>query len=116
MDRKELLEMRDYYDTHSTADEMSNGRWEADVGPDPMVTTSPRLPKSVLDGVREQAAAEHVKPPALVRRWIEQRHADDRAPTGTAERLERLEQAVFHQAGCSQLRRFLWLAKPSGNG
>jgi len=99
MNRKELLEMRDYYDTHSTADEMANGgTWETDVDPDPMVTTSLRLPKSLLDWVREQATAEHVKPTALVRRWIEQHHADDRAPTGTAERLERLEQAVFHQA------------------
>jgi len=98
MNRKELLETRDYYDTHSTADEMANGTWETDVDPDPMVTTSLRLPKSLLDWVREQATAEHVKPTALVRRWIEQQHADDRAPTGTAERLERLEQAVFHQA------------------
>jgi len=84
---------------HSTADEMADGTWETDVDVDPMVTTSLRLPKSLLDRVREQAAAEHVKPTALVRRWVEQRHADDGAPTGTAGRLERLEQAVFHQAG-----------------
>ncbi len=50
MNRKELLEMRDYYDTHSTADEMTNGgAWETDVDPDPMVTTSLCLPKSLLD-------------------------------------------------------------------
>jgi len=52
LNRKELTKMRAYYDAHSTADEMGNGTWEADVDPDPMVATSLRLPKSLLDWVR----------------------------------------------------------------
>ncbi len=69
-------------------------------GPDPMITTSLRLPKSLLDWVREQAAAEHTKPTALIRRWIEQRRDDDSLTAGGATaRIERLEQAVFHKAG-----------------
>ncbi len=64
-----------------------------------MITTSLRLPKSLLDWVREQAAAEHTKPTALIRRWIEQRRDDDSLTAGATARIERLEQAVFHKAG-----------------
>ena len=39
---------------------------------DPMITTSLRLPKSVLDRVRLLAARDGVKPTALIRRWTEQ--------------------------------------------
>lgn len=98
MTPEQLAELREHYDNTSTAGDMlADGRWETDVDPDPMVTTSLRLPKSLLDWVREQAAQERVKPTALIRRWIE----DHRAGTGddVADRLARLEQAVFHRAG-----------------
>lgn len=99
MTPKKLAELREHYDTTSTAEEMltDGGRWETDVDPDPMVTTSLRLPRSLLDWVREQAAEERVKPTALIRRWIEDRREvdDDDVPA----RLARLEQAVFHRAG-----------------
>jgi hypothetical protein len=39
---------------------------------DPMITTSLRLPQSVLDRVRVLAARDGVKPTALIRRWTEQ--------------------------------------------
>lgn len=98
----QLAELREHYDTTSTADEMTDaGGWETDIDPDPMVTTSLRLPKSLLDWVRAQAMAEKVKPTALVRRWVEERrdHAVGPAPAGDdlVERLERLERAVFEQ-------------------
>src|SRR5437763_13597125 len=53
---------------------------------DPMITTSLRLPKSVLDRVRLLAARDGVKPTALIRRWTEQACAlemptDPSAPT-----------------------------------
>jgi len=63
---------------------------------DPMVTTSLRLPKSLLDWVREQSAAQHVRPSGLIRRWIAQRHAGGAAVIeDLAARLERLEHTVF---------------------
>lgn len=94
----ELAALREYYDNTSTADDMlTGGRWETDVDPDPMVTTSLRLPKSLLDWVREQAVEQRVKPTALIRRWIEDRRAG--ADDDVVGRLTRLEQAVFHRAG-----------------
>ena len=96
MDEQKLAQLRDHYDTADLTAEIERARWETDVEPDPMVTTSLRLPKSVLDWVRQQAEAERVKPTALIRRWIEQQR-DDRARdvSGRLERLvERLEVAV----------------------
>lgn len=67
---KELQRLRDHYDTHDAGDEMADGEWEGP-GPDPMVTTSLRLPKSVLDQVRAQARQLGVRPTSLIRRWVE---------------------------------------------
>lgn len=93
----ELAELREYYDNTSTASDMlTAGRWETDIDPDPMVTTSLRLPKSLLDWVRQQAADERVKPTALIRSWIEDRRTGADADN-VAIRLARLEHAVFHR-------------------
>jgi hypothetical protein len=92
-----LDEMATYAQAHDFATEMEQGVWETDTETDPMVTTSLRLPKSLLDWVREQAAAQHVRPSGLIRQWIEQRRASGGAATveDLAARLERLERTVF---------------------
>lgn len=82
---------------HDFSAEMEQGVWETDTDTDPMVTTSLRLPKSLLDWVREQAAGQHVRPSGLIRQWIEQRR-DAGGAAGVedlAARLERLERTVF---------------------
>jgi len=67
-----------------------------------MIITSLRLPKSLLDWVRDQAAAEVLRPSALLRRWIEERRDDTGGSrvTGSevgdlAERVRRLEEIVL---------------------
>jgi hypothetical protein len=60
-----------------------------------MVTTSLRLPKSLLNWVRGQAAKEDVRPAVLIRQRIEQRR--EAGDDDLAGRIERLEQAVFHK-------------------
>lgn len=86
-----------YVDAHDFSTEMEQGVWETETETDPMITTSLRLPKSLLDWVREQAAAEHVRPSGLIRVWIEQRRDAGGAVEveDLAGRLERLERAVF---------------------
>jgi len=79
-----IEELRDYYDSHDTSAEMEQGQWETDVVDDPMITTSLRLPKSLLDWVRDQAGAEHAKPSAWIRALIE------RTRTGNADLAERV--------------------------
>jgi len=83
---------------HDFSTEMEQGGvWETDTESDPMVTTSLRLPKSLLDWVREQAASQHVRPSGLIRQWIEQRRDAGGAVAAEdfAARLERLEHTVF---------------------
>lgn len=92
-----LNEIAEYAQTHDFSTEMEQGVWETDTETDPMVTTSLRLPKSLLDWVRAQAAAQHVRPSVLIRQWIEQCR-DAGGASGLEDlsaRVQRLEQAVF---------------------
>ncbi|MGH3588688.1 MAG: hypothetical protein ACRDQ0_20455 [Pseudonocardia sp.] len=103
--RREIA-LREHYDGTDTTDEMAEGRWEPEVDSDPMVTTSLRVPKSLLDWVREEAAAEQVRPSALIRRWIEDRRraadAEDteerRALADLTARVDRLESVTLRVA------------------
>lgn len=96
-------EIADYAQHHDFAAEMEQGRWEADTEADPMITTSVRLPKSLLDWVRQRAATEHVRPSVLIRQWIEQRRdaAETEDAGSLAARVERLERAVFRETRAS---------------
>lgn len=92
-----LDEIAAHAQTHDFSTEMEQGMWETDTEVDPMVTTSLRLPKSLLDWVREESAAQHLRPSGLIRQWIEQRRDAGGAPgiEALAARLERLEHRVF---------------------
>lgn len=87
-----------YADTHDLADLMEQGHWVENTQPDsdPMVSTSLRLPKSLLDWVRQQAADQGIKHhTALIRIWLEQKRGN---VIDINHRLRRLEKAVFHDA------------------
>jgi len=88
---------------HDFGTEMEQGSWEAGTDADPMITTSVRLPKSLLDWVRRSAATQHVRPSVLIRQWIEQ-HRDAAEAEGTGDltaRVERLERVVFRDTRAS---------------
>lgn len=89
-----LDEITQYAQAHDFTADMEQGTWEEDTESDPMVTTSVRLPKSLLDWVREQAARQHVRPSVLIRQWIE-RQRDAEEAEDLAARVARLEGAVF---------------------
>lgn len=100
MDDRERDALREHFDTTDLADSIDSATWETEVDPDPMIVTSVRLPKSLLDWVREQAAVEQLKPTALIRRWIEDRRhastgqrsgADEASVARLADRVSRLE-------------------------
>ncbi|MGH3546192.1 MAG: hypothetical protein ACRDPW_09750 [Mycobacteriales bacterium] len=92
-----LARIADYADSHDFAAEMSKGRWiEGDAAnSDPMVSTSLRLPKSLLDWVRDQADEQHMRPTALIRSWIEQERA---GAVGLTRRVVHLEETVFRRS------------------
>jgi hypothetical protein len=89
----ELERLAEYYDTHDTSTEMDNGDW---VEPQPMVTTSLRLPADVIDQLKHQARTRHVRYTTYVRAILEHA-ARGGSPTEWAEiteRLDRIERAL----------------------
>ncbi|MGH3095817.1 MAG: hypothetical protein ACRDMV_07425 [Streptosporangiales bacterium] len=97
MNKKELDELAAYADEHDFSAEMKSGQWHGarEPDPDPMISTSLRLPKSLLDWVRAQADDAHTKPTALIRAWIEEKR---NAPDSLDQRVQRLEEAVFRRS------------------
>lgn len=71
-DHERWAELADHYDSHDTAEEMHSGRWETDVSPEPMITTSLRLPQRLMANVRADARRRGMKPSALIREILEQ--------------------------------------------
>lgn len=99
MGERKLDELRDHFDGADLSDAIESATWETETESDPMVVTSVRLPKSLLDWVRQQALDEHVKPTTLMRRWIEERRdatavgatSGDASVARLADRVSRLE-------------------------
>jgi uncharacterized protein (DUF4415 family) len=89
----ELEQLASYYDSHDTSAEMEDGNW---VEPQPMATTSLRLPTDVIDELKRQAQARHVRYTAYVRSILERAAAGSLSPeiADITDRLERIEQAV----------------------
>lgn len=91
-EQTKLQRLAAYYDIHDTSDELERAeRVDEPADPDPMVSLSLRLPKSLLDWVRTQARTEHTKPTQLIRRWIEERRTGE---LSLEERVRRLENLV----------------------
>jgi hypothetical protein len=96
----ELEQLAAYYDSHDTSTEMEHGTW---VEPQPMATTSLRLPAEVISQLKRQAQARHVRYTTYVRSILE-RAANGTLPpdmTDITERLERIERAVTGGHGTS---------------
>lgn len=96
MNESKLEGIAAYAESHDFADEMQNGTWHdaEERDPDPMISTSLRLPKSLLDWVRAEAEESHVKHTALIRKWIEEKRSGS---SDIASRVARLEEAVFRR-------------------
>ncbi|MDA3630162.1 hypothetical protein [Saccharopolyspora oryzae] len=92
-----LNELAQHYDNTDVSAEMDAGHWETEPAPsDPMITTSLRLPKSLLDRVRVRAAQEDMKATAWIRVLIETTLSGSEADSIEA-RVRRLEAAVFKE-------------------
>jgi predicted DNA-binding protein len=93
MDKNRLEELRDYYDATDTSESVERARWdERVVGPDEvMVSTSIRLPRSLMQRVRERAAEAGVPATALMRQWVLDRleagEGDEVVPVADLKRL-----------------------------
>ena len=94
----ELEQLAEYYETHDTSAEMENGSW---VDPQPMATTSLRLPVEVIDQLKRQARARHLRYTSYVRSILERAALGGATPeiADITERLERIERAVTDRLG-----------------
>ncbi len=111
MDDRARDALRDHFDNTDLSKTIESAEWETEIESDPMIVTSVRLPKSLLDWVREQAAAEQIKPTALIRRWVEARRrastdqqagGGDEAVAQLAARVSRLEAVALSVVGVEQ--------------
>lgn len=86
---EELEELANYYATHVTPPN-EDGEW---VEPQPMVTTSLRLPKAVIDAIKAEARQRGVRHTMLLRSIVEQhvRSPEDRRWAQLEQRVDRIE-------------------------
>ncbi|MGO1056683.1 hypothetical protein [Crossiella sp. CA198] len=102
MNDKDLRDLREHYDNTDTSTELAKARAEFAVDPDPMVVTSLRLPKPLMDWVRERAASEHTRPTTFIRQILE-RLRDGEDDRGDHEsRLRALEATVATLSGARE--------------
>ncbi|HEY7859599.1 MAG TPA: CopG family antitoxin [Candidatus Nanopelagicales bacterium] len=89
----ELEQLAEYYDSHDTGSEMEDGQW---VDPQPMRTTSLRLPVEVIDQLKRQARGQHVRYTSYVRSILEQAALGEPSSelAQITERLDRIERMV----------------------
>ncbi len=69
MNDDKMNELRDYYDNTDVSDQFANAEPDTRTTDKVMVSTSIRLPQSLVDTVREQAAALGI-PATLMRQWV----------------------------------------------
>jgi len=72
IDREELERIAQDYQTSDASAELDQADYDDTSVAEPMVTTSLRLPKPVMDAVRAAADARGMRPTALMREWVEQ--------------------------------------------
>jgi predicted DNA binding CopG/RHH family protein len=70
MNNDKLNELRDYYDNTDVTNEFANAELDSRTTAEVMVSTSIRLPQSLVDKVREQAAALGIPATTLMRQWV----------------------------------------------
>jgi uncharacterized protein YdiU (UPF0061 family) len=80
-DREKLERIAQEYETTDASAELERAEYDDSTVAEPMVTTSLRLPKPVMDAVRAAAEARGVRPTTLMREWVEQQLLDQ-ATTG----------------------------------
>jgi predicted DNA binding CopG/RHH family protein len=70
MNQDKLNKLRDYYDNTDVANEFTDAAMETHTTDEVMVSTSIRLPQSLVDKVRTQAAALGIPATTLMRQWV----------------------------------------------
>lgn len=70
MKKDELEDLRSYYDNTSLPDSVDRAERDDRVTEEVLVSTSIRLPRSLMQQVRERATAAGVPATTLMRQWV----------------------------------------------
>lgn len=73
MKNQQLQELRDYYDNTDMSDHISEATLDDRVTDEVMVSTSIRLPQSLVKKVRAKAKKAGIPATTLMRQWVEER-------------------------------------------
>jgi len=74
MNPNQLHDLAEYYDTTDLTEHIEQATWEEpEPVTEPMVTYALRLPKPVIDQIRDAADTRGVKVSALMREWLQER-------------------------------------------
>jgi hypothetical protein len=72
IDHEQLKRTAEHYEAGDASADLDRADYDDSTVAEPMVTTSLRLPKPVMDAVRAAADALGMRPTALMREWVEQ--------------------------------------------
>jgi len=99
MKKKELDELREHYDNTSLPESVDRSTLDDRIADEVMVSTSIRLPRSLMQQVRRQAEAAGMPATTLIRQWVTERisTSKDEAVVSVAD-LERFIAERSHPA------------------
>lgn len=80
MTDKRINKLREHYDTTDASADLDQAILDDTVQDDPMIGITVRLPRAVLNQVRDLAASKDMKVTALIRDLVEQHVADASRP------------------------------------
>ncbi len=80
MDQKQIDELRHHYDTTDVAEHFTDAQRDTRTTDDILVSTSIRLPQTLVNQVREQAAALGVPATTLMRQWVTEKASTPTTP------------------------------------
>lgn len=81
MDQTKIDELRDYYDKTDVTEHFQDATLDTETTNEILVSSSIRLPRSLVNQIREQAAALGVPATTLMRQWIIERATAATGPT-----------------------------------
>lgn len=80
MDQHKIDELREHYDTTDVAAHFQDATLTTQTADEILVSTSIRLPQSLVNQVRAQATALGVPATALMRQWVTERATQPNTP------------------------------------
>jgi predicted DNA binding CopG/RHH family protein len=80
MNQEKIDQLREHYDTTDVAEHFTDAPLRTDKASEVLVSTSIRLPQSLMNQVRAQAAELGIPATTLIRQWVTERASTPTSP------------------------------------